>query len=311
MSGKLALRYDFTESFALRGSVQNGFRAPSLQQQFFSSTATNFINGVPFDIRTFPVVDPAAQALGADELDAEESINYSLGAVLRLGDVTITVDAYRIDIEDRIVLSENLTQANVREYLENLGFVGVGGGRFFINGVDTETEGVDVVINWPIVTEKAGRFDVTLTGNWNSTDVTKIPTTNELSSLNPPPVLFGRVNVLTFEEGNPSDKFSFNLNWSLDRFGATLRAVRYGEALDPGTTEDLDFTLDAKTLVDIEGRFDITDKVRFSIGADNVFDEYPDAFPISRNGTGATPFSNYSPFGRSGRFYYGRLSVDF
>lgn len=311
VSGKLALRYDFSERFALRGSVQNGFRAPSLQQQFFSSTATNFINGVPFDIRTFPVVDPAAQALGAKDLDAEESINFSLGAVMRFGDVTITVDAYRIDIEDRIVLSENLTQANVRSYLESLGFIGVGGGRFFINGVDTETEGVDVVINWPILTEKAGRFDVVLTGNWNDTKVTKIPTTNELSSLNPPPVLFGRVNVLTFEEGNPSDKFSFNLNWSLDRFGATLRAIRYGEALDPGTTAALDFKLGAQTLVDIEGRFDITDKVRVAIGADNVFDEYPDAFPIARNGTGATPFSNYSPFGRSGRFFYGRLSVNF
>jgi iron complex outermembrane receptor protein len=317
VSGKLALRYDFTESFALRGSVQNGFRAPSLQQQFFSSTATNFVNGVPFDVRTFPVDDPAARALGADDLDAEESINFSLGAVMRFGDVTVTVDAYRIDIEDRIVLSENLGTGNtaadaaVRQYLADQGFVGVTGGRFFINGVDTETEGVDVVINWPIVTETAGRFDVTLTGNWNSTDVTKVPTTNELSSLNPPPTLFGRINVLTFEEGNPSDKFSFNLNWSLDRFGATLRATRYGEALDPGTTEASDFTLDAKTLVDIEGRFDVTDGIQVAIGADNVFDEYPDAFTINRNGTGNTPYSNYSPFGRSGRFYYGRVSVNF
>ena len=311
VSGKLALRYDFTEAFALRGSVQNGFRAPSLQQQFFSSTATNFINGVPFDIRTFPVVDPAARALGAQDLDAEESINFSLGAVMRFGDVTITVDAYRIDIEDRIVLSENLTQANVRAYLESLDFVGIGGGRFFLNGVDTETQGVDVVVNWPLITDKAGRFDFTLTGNWNSTDVTKVPTTNELSSLDPPPVLFGRVNVLTFEEGNPQDKFTANVNWSLGRFGATLRATRYGEALDPGTTEATDFTLDAKTLVDIEGRFDITDSVQLALGADNVFDEYPDAFPISRNGTSNTPFSNYSPFGRSGRFIYGRLSVNF
>jgi iron complex outermembrane recepter protein len=110
VSGKLALRYDFTESFALRGSVQNGFRAPSLQQQFFTTTSTNFIGGIPFDITTFPVSDPVAVALGAEPLDAEESTNFSLGAVMRFGDVTITVDAYRIDIDDRIVLSENLTQ---------------------------------------------------------------------------------------------------------------------------------------------------------------------------------------------------------
>jgi hypothetical protein len=141
LSGKLAGRHDFTDGFALRGSLQNGFRAPSLQQQYFATTSTNFINGVPFDIATFPVDDPVAQALGAKPLDAEESVNFSLGAVLRWREVTVTIDAYRIDIDDRIVLSENLTQANVRAYLESLGFVGVGGGRFFINGVDTETTG--------------------------------------------------------------------------------------------------------------------------------------------------------------------------
>ena len=104
VSGKVALRYDFTDRFALRGSVQNGFRAPSLPQQFFATTSTNFINGVPFDITTFPVSDPVAIALGAQPLDAEESLNISIGAVLRLGEVTITVDAYRIDFDDRIVL---------------------------------------------------------------------------------------------------------------------------------------------------------------------------------------------------------------
>ena len=124
LSGKLAARYDFTKAFALRGSIQNGFRAPSLPQQFFATTSTNFIDGVPFDITTFPVSDPVAIALGAQDLDAEESVNYSLGAVLRLGDVSLTVDAYRIDIDDRIVLSENLTQANVRQYLTAQGFIG-------------------------------------------------------------------------------------------------------------------------------------------------------------------------------------------
>jgi iron complex outermembrane recepter protein len=325
VSGKLALRYDFNEAFALRGSVQNGFRAPSLQQQFFSSTATNFIGGVPFDVRTFPVSDPAARALGAKDLEAEESTNFSLGAVINLGSVTITVDAYRIDIDDRIVLSENVGTGNsaadaaVRNYLQSLGFVGVSGGRFFINGVDTETEGVDVVVAWPFVTETAGRFDFTLTGNWNSTDVTRIPTTNELSSLTPPPVLFARSNVLTFEEGTPKDKFSANVNWSQGPFGATLRATRYGKVLDPQNDPVQDFLLTDKTLLDLEVRFDVSDKVRLALGADNVLDEYPDAFPAgataqvpnSRNTTGATSFSNYSPFGRSGRFVYGRLSVNF
>ena len=311
VSGKIAMRYDFTEAFALRGSVQNGFRAPSLPQQYFATTSTNFINGVPFDITTFPVSDPVAIALGAQPLDAEESVNYSIGAVLRLAEVTVTVDAYRIDIDDRIVLSENLTQDNVRQYLEDQGFIGIGGGRFFINGVDTETEGVDVVVNWPLETGAAGVFDFTLVANFNSTDVTRVPETAPLSALTPPPPLFDRINILTFEDGNPQDKFAAIVGWQLGRFGATLRATRYGEALDPGTSEALDFRFDAETLVDLEGRFDLTNRIRLAVGAENLTDEYPEPFPVARNATGNTPFSNYSPFGRSGRFVYGRLSVDF
>lgn len=320
VSGKLTARYDFTPGFALRGSVQNGFRAPSLQQQFFATTSTNFIGGVPFDITTFPVNDPVAVALGAQELDAEESLNFSLGTVIRFAEVTLTIDAYRIDIDDRIVLSENLIQDNVRQFLTDQGFVGIGGGRFFINGVDTETTGVDAVLSWPWQTKGAGRFDFTLVGNYNETDVTQVPETAPLSALTPPPPLFARVNVLTFEEGQPQDKFAAIVNWKGEAFGATLRATRYGEAVDPdqritGTVAQpigfQDGDLGAKTLVDLEGRFDPTDRIRLAIGADNVFDEYPDTFPLSRNGTGNTPYSNFAPFGRSGRLLYGRLSVGF
>ena len=311
VSGKIAMRYDFTEAFALRASVQNGFRAPSLPQQYFATTSTNFIDGVPFDITTFPVSDPVAIALGAQPLDAEESTNFSIGAVLRLGEVTITVDAYRIDIDDRVVLSENLTQLNVREFLEDQGFVGIGGGRFFINGVDTETEGLDVVVNWPFQSGAAGNFDFTLVANFNSTDVTRVPETDPLSALDPPPPLFDRINILTFEDGNPEDKFAAIVGWTLGRFGATFRATRYGEALDPGTSEALDFRIGAETLVDFEGRFDLTEKIRIAVGAENLTDEYPDPFQVARNATGNTPYSNYSPFGRSGRLVYGRLSVNF
>lgn len=317
LSGKISARYDFTENFALRASVQNGFRAPSLQQQYFATTSTNFIGGVPFDITTFPATDPVAQALGATELDAETSENFSIGAVVQVGNLSITIDAYKIDIEDRIVLSENLTQTNVREYLTGLGFIGVGGGRFFINGVDTETEGVDIVMSYPWDTGGAGRFDFTLTANFNSTDVTRVPTTAQLAALNPAPVLFERVNVLTFEEGTPENKFALGMNWSLDRWGATLRATRYGEALSPDTaatytsTTINDVILSPTTLIDLEGRFELTESLRLAIGADNVTDEYPDPNPPAVNSTGTTSFSNYSPFGRSGRFVYGRLSYRF
>ena len=218
--------------------MQTGFRAPSLQQQFFQTTSTNFIGGLPFDVTTFPATDPIAQAMGAQELDAEESIDFSVGAVLRLGEVDITIDAYRIDIDDRIVLSENLTSPAVRNFLTNQGFIGVGGGRFFINGVDTETQGVDLVVNWPVETG-VGRFDFTFTANYNETDVTRVPSTPQLAALSPPPVLFDRFNILTFEEGTPKDKLSAQVSWNLDRLGATLRAIRYGEVLSPDSCRDV------------------------------------------------------------------------
>jgi iron complex outermembrane receptor protein len=311
LAGKLAGRYDFSKQFALRGSLQNGFRAPSPQQQNFTSTSTNFVNGVPFEITTFKPTDPVAVALGAKPLKAEKSVNASLGAVMRFDPVSITVDAYRIDMKDRIVLSENLLAANVRNYIVSQGFTGVGGGRFFINGVDTKTEGIDVVVNWPVNAGTAGKFDFTIAGNVNRTEVTKVPTTAQLAALNPAPVLFDRVNVLTLEKGQPKNKVSANMNWKLGQWGTTLRATRYGEVLSPGTTAAFDFTLGAKTVVDLEVRYAVTPKLNLALGADNLFDAYPKTLPASLNTTNNTPFSTYSPFGFSGRFIYARASYGF
>ena len=311
VTGKLAARYDLTDSFAVRGSVQNGFRAPSLQQQFFTTTSTNFINGVPFDITTFRVDDPIAQALGAESLDAEKSTNFAVGAVYQAGSFNLTVDAYMIEVTDRIVLSENLTAANVRAFLQSQGFIGSGGGRFFVNGVDTETTGVDVIANYAFPETDFGTFSTTFGANFNKTEVTKVPAIPVLSGLSPAPVLFGRVNVLTLEEGAPKDKFTGQVNWEHGPFEATFRAVRYGEVLVPGTTAPTDYTLSPKTILDLEARYTWNDKVTLAVGADNILDEYPDAAPIALNGTGNTPFSTYSPFGYSGRFVYTKATLNF
>ena len=310
-TGKLSARYDFNDMFALRGSVQNGFRAPSLQQQFFATTSTNFIDGVPFEITTFPVSDPVAIALGAQPLKAEESINYSVGAVIRVGDLNITIDGYRIDIDDRIVLSENLTQANVRTFLQNQGFVGVGGGRFFINGVDTETQGVDIVANYSLPEMSYGKFGFTFGANFTNTDVTRVPALPVLSALTPPPELFSRANVLAFEEGQPKDKYTFGVNWEMGAFSAGVRAIRYGEVLAPGTSAAQDFQMSPKTVLDLDASWQATDMVKLTVGADNVLDQYPDALRPSLNTTNNTPFTSIAPFGYSGRFVYARVGVDF
>jgi iron complex outermembrane receptor protein len=314
VSGKVSGRYDFADGFALRGSYSTGFRAPALQQQYFATTSTNFINGVPFDITTFPATDPVAAALGAQPLDSEDATNLSVGAVFQFDRASLTVDAYRIEIDNRIVLSENLTSVAVRNYLTSQGFVGIGGGRFFINGVDTVTKGVDVVFNYPVVTDSAGRFDITATANFNETTVTKVPATPQLSALSPAPILFDRGNRLTFERGTPEDKYSLSVNWSLGNFGLTARGTRYGDVLSPQnapTASAPDFLMTAKTVVDLEARYAFGDHFKFAVGADNILDEYPDAQPPGLNTTGATSFSNLAPFGRSGRFIYGRVTFAF
>ena len=311
VAGKFASRYDFSKTFALRGSVQNGFRAPSPQQQNFTTTSTNFINGVPFEITTFRPTDLVATALGAKPLEAEESVNLSLGAVVRMGTVNLTVDAYRIKVENRIVLSENLTQANVRNFLTAQGFIGVGGGRFFINGVDTTTEGIDVVLALPYNAGIVGKFDFTLAGNFTKTDVTRVPATTQLSALSPAPILFDRLNVLSLEEGQPKNKINASASWKLGAMGATLRATRYGEVLSPGTIAALDLNLRAQTVIDLEGRYDVTRALKVAIGAENLFDHYPESQPVTLNTTGNAPFPNYAPFGRGGRFVYARASYAF
>jgi iron complex outermembrane receptor protein len=311
LAGKFAGRYDFNKQFALRGSVQNGFRAPSPQQQNFTSTSTNFIDGVPYEITTFKPTDPVAVALGAQPLKAEKSVNLSLGGVLRMNTVSLTVDAYQIKVRDRIVLSENLTSTAVRNFITSQGFIGVGGGRFFINGVETTTKGVDVVLAMPYNAGAIGRFDFTVAGNVTSTDVTKVPTTSQLAALSPAPVLFDRVNVLTLERGQPKNKLNASATWNLAQMGATLRATRYGEVLSPGTTAALDFVMRPRTTVDLEGRYAFTPKMMLAVGAENLFDQYPETLPPALNTTGNAPFSNYAPFGRAGRYVYARATYTF
>ena len=231
--------------------------------------------------------------------------------MIRFGELNVTIDGYRIDIDDRIVLSENLTQTNVRAYLQSQGFVGVGGGRFFINGVDTETQGVDIVANYALPDTSFGKFGLTFGANFSETSVTRVPAIPVLSTLTPAPELFSRVNVLTFEKGQPKDKYTLGVNWTYDTWSAGVRAIRYGEVLVPGTTLANDFTLTPKTVVDLDASWQMTDMVKLTVGADNVFDEYPDALRPALNTTNNTPFSSTSPLGYSGRFVYARVGLDF
>ncbi|ASD25745.1 TonB-dependent receptor plug domain-containing protein [Brevundimonas diminuta] len=306
-TGKFAARYDFTPNFALRGSASTGFRAPSLQQSFFTSTSSVVQNGGFVETGTFPATSEVASVLGARPLKAETSTNYTLGAVIRLGDFDLTVDAYRIEIENQIVLSELINRSFSSQVASLLDPLGVQAARFFLNGVSTETEGVDIVGRYRLRTETAGDWDFTVAANVNDVSVTKTPTSS--SVLNPVPTLFARQRILTIEEGTPDTKVSASADWSQGRWGATARATYYASVLQPGSTSANDYSTGDKTTIDLEGRFQITDRVGLAIGVDNVFDEYPDFVPANLNNNGVLGFPYYSPFGFNGRYGYARLNV--
>ena len=309
VSGKLAVRYQPSEPFALRAAVSNGFRAPSLAQSFYSTTATVFIDGEPFEIRTFPVNDPAAVALGAEALDAEESVNYSAGLSVRpTPNFYLTADFYQIEIDDRIVLSENLTGGAIRAILEATGIFGVNGGRYFTNAIDTRTRGVDLVARW--ATEVGPRTDLRLTAglNFNDTEVTRVaPNPPELEGLNL--VRFGRTERGRIEEGQPEEKFTLAVNVDHGRLAGLLRTIRFGEVTNRNNSDPTrDQTFGAEWITDLDLSYRLTDRLTFAVGGNNIFDVFPDE-NIPRNSfNGIFVYNGVSPFGFNGAYYYSRLS---
>ena len=322
-TGKFTARYDFSPSFALRGGVSTGFRAPSLQQQYYTATSITYVAQaipggggtvlVPFESGTYPSISPVGLALGGKPLKAEKSTNYSLGLVYRKGAFELTVDGYKIDVEDRIVLSELFSNAvsasnpNAAQIGALLSRYGTTAARIFINGVDTSTKGIDVVARYRINDEQAGTFDLTLAGNINDFSVDKTPVTTTLAT---PQSLFARQATLRFEKGTPREKVTLQGDWSKDQWGATLRSTFYGDVLAPGTANDgsTDWKTGVSGVIDAEARYTFPIGLTLSAGADNLFDQYSNQVPPNLNTSGAGPFSNFSPYGFNGRFLYTRLS---
>jgi iron complex outermembrane receptor protein len=326
-TGKLSARYDFTPFFALRGAISTGFKAPALQQQYFSYVATNLVTtvvgGVPTTVLqqngSYRVDDPIAIALGSKPLKPETSTNYSLGAVLRHEGFELTVDAYRIDVQDRIIYSETLgvarpsqSTATTNAVLALLAPYGVTGARFFLNGVDNTTTGVDVVARYR-TTHDFGKFDFTLAGNFNNTEVTKTPATpSNLAIPVSPNFLFDRSNIASFEEGTPEQKIVGSVDWTLGGLGATARVTSYDSVLVANNNSTLDYETGKAVLLDLEGRYEFPLGVTAAVGVNNLTDAYPNATPATINGaTGSVGYPSFSPYGFNGRFFYGRLSYSF
>ncbi|MEH3104626.1 MAG: TonB-dependent receptor [Sphingomonas phyllosphaerae] len=306
-TAKLSARYDVAPWLAFRGSVSTGFRAPSLQQQYYTSTQSLVNGNVLQETGLYPVSSDIARALGALPLDPEKSRNYSAGTVVRFGGFSLTVDGYHIRIRDQIALSENIQAMASTQVANLLAPFRVQAARFFINGIQTTTKGLDIVAAYTLRTQNLGSFNLSAAANLNDISVDRVPTST--ASLNPAPSLFGRNRILTIEQGTPRTKIVGAVDWRGEALGATLRAVHYGNVLQPGTVVANDVYTGRRTIIDLEGRYRFNDNVTLALGAENLFDVYPNTTPTALNNNGVTAFPYYSPFGFNGRQIYGRLNL--
>ncbi|RLV59576.1 TonB-dependent receptor [Parashewanella curva] len=323
-NGKIATRYNLTEDFAIRGSFSTGFRAPSLQQQFYTSTNTNFIEGVAFEIGTVAATSKAARALGGKQLDAEKATNYSLGFTWDIQEnLNLTLDAYHIDIDDRVVLSETLGDDDaereiVKKVFAENNIEGINAIRFFINGVNSKTEGVD--INLAYQTEAlSGDLKLSTGFNYNKTEVSEVLNTAGPSSLFTSDQLFARRERARLENAAPKQKANVTANWSKDALSLMLRTNYYGELTQPGRVSDADVTVDKAFIFDAEASYNITENLVASLGVNNLFDKYPTSAIERDQKAGKAPsqfdyvipYANFSPYGFQGRYVYLRASLSF
>ena len=343
-NGKAAARFEPIEGIALRGAVSTGFRAPSLQQQFYAAAATNNVNGLLLDTVTLPVNNPVAIALGAKPLKPETSLNYSAGVVFTaVPRLNVTVDFYQVDIDNRIVVTDNLTATRtagapsgtnpglgIATILNNAGFNSISAARFFINGLDSRTRGIDAVATYRLNLGSMGRVNLTGGVNYNETTIRRVLAAPGALSQVPGINLFGRQEQGRLTRGQPQTKINLGLDYDYSLFGLTLRANRYGKVEATGGTisgtSDVfnDNFLKAQWVTDLEVRVSPIERLELAIGSNNVFDTYPTPVPTGVAGTTAAgaaayfpatnyvaPFSNYSPNGFNGRFIYGRASLKF
>lgn len=305
-SAKLAGRYAVAPEVAVRATASTGFRAPSLAQQFYSTTTTVFIDSVARDIRTFRVSDPVAKQLGAEELKAEKSNNLSLGVLLQPSKAfTTTIDVYQIDIKDRIVLSEYLYGSSVVNFLVAHGYNDTGGGAYYTNAIDTRTRGLDLVSSYRLNLGAQARLDLSAGYNHNRTEITYVAPNPAILAQNGLAVQrIGRSKIGLITKGAPADKLTLGADYSRGSWSAHGQLTRYGEftAFHSSDTSR-DQTFGANWVLDLSASYKLR-QWTLTAGVDNVTDRYPDRVLAANTPNTTLPYSEGSPYGFNGRFGY-------
>jgi len=270
---------------------------------------------VPNEVGIFPVDTNVAQALGAKTLTAEESVNATFGFIYEKDNFNLTLDAYQITIDDRIVLSENLSGPAVESILQSVGEFNTQRVRYFTNAIDTKTKGIDIVTTYDMDLGNSGELRLSAALNMNNTRVSNVKENPaELAALGDDYVFFSRREIARFEDGTPKNKLNLAATWTLNDLQVNLRASRYGEVIDSSSNPDNDEVLDPNWITDLDVVYSITDNLNFSIGANNLFDEYPQD-TVSNIGQSTFnqifPYSGFSSYSIDGRFIYSRVNYIF
>jgi iron complex outermembrane receptor protein len=287
--------------FAIRGTVSTGFRAPTPGQiNTLDVTTTADSTGALILQGTVPVDGPVAQTLGAESLEPEESLNLTLGIIWQpRSNIALTVDFYEIDVDNRVsLLTQSITAGSPEDLaLIAAGFPGVRLAGFFANAFDTRVHGVETALtaNWDFL---AGELGIDIRHSWQQQEIQE--------------VLFPGVSpemLFDFENQLPSQRLVATARYDQDRWGGYVRANIYDSWQDLTFGELGEF--EGEWLWDAEVHLDVTDQVEIAVGAENIFDQYPDA---ETNSTlvflGATrPVS--SPFGFNGGQWYARVRARF
>lgn len=319
--GKINARYELTDSLAIRATAGTGFHAPSPGQNNVQVLTTTFIQGNQVQVGTYPVTSDIAQFYGATTLGPEESTNFGAGFVFDPGNgFTLTVDGYSIKVTDRIGISQTF-RVSAQDLIDLPALAGVGENgsvQYFTNGFDTKTQGVDVVGSYR--TDLAGgSLNLTLAYNYNKSKVTDFD-----------PGVIGPTQLIDIKYLAPNHRATFAANWSSGPWAVNLRESYYGEWRDSNDYPIREGNLSngaiidgqhfgAKFITDLDVSYTLNDTYTLTVGANNLFNTYPDKIEATINNpiydlTGT--ISNGSvyprpggPFGINGGFWYARLRV--
>ncbi len=335
-SWKLSSRYRITNNITLRGAYSTGFRAPSLPQKYFSAFTLQFIardDGTIDGVNIAHLNDDSfvTRQFGIQNLKPETSRNISVGFTAKLFEkLSLTVDAYQINIQDRIGITGRFAGDDDERFATILEGANLTQVQFMTNAVDTETRGLDVVTSYFIPLEK-GSITINAGGNFTETKVPRddegnpvIKTGEFLDGFGSQ--LFNREEVSRIEVAQPRSKIIIGGIIRYGKVTANISATRFGEidyvhpssalvanSWNDGIEEIRDQTFSAKTLVDLDISFKLTESIQLGVGGTNIFNVYPDRHDHSGNYSGGMfPYSRrVTQFGVAGAGYYAKANFNF